>query len=141
MIAGCLATLVGAQVVQMGLFARTYAVLYLDDRDPLLERVWSRVRLEHGLLLGSTLLLAGIGILVAIVVEWARNDFGALAREHESLLALTLVGLGVQTIFGSFFLSVLGLRKHLLFDRRAREKEQVEREEVGELVGGGGRRR
>ena len=140
MIAGCLATLVGAQVVQLGLFARTYAVLYLDDRDPLLERVWSRVRLEHGLLLGSALLLAGMGILVAIVVEWARNDFGALAREHESLLALTLVGLGVQTIFGSFFLSVLGLRKHLLFDRRAREKEQVEREEVGELVGSARRR-
>jgi glycosyltransferase involved in cell wall biosynthesis len=135
MIAGSLATLVGAQVVQLGLFARTYAVLYLNDPDPRLERIWSRVRLEHGLLLGGLILMTGAGILFAIFVEWARNDFGALAREHESLLGMTLVGLGVQTIFGSFFLSVLGLRRHLLFDRRALEYEGTEREKVRELVG------
>jgi glycosyltransferase involved in cell wall biosynthesis len=132
MIAGSLAALVGAQIVQLGLFARTYAVLYLDDRDPKLERVWSRVRLEHGLLLGGLLLLCGAGILLAIFVEWARNGFGALAREHESLLGMTFVGLGVQTIFGSFFLSVLGLRKQFLFDRRGvRYESAEERDTVG----------
>jgi glycosyltransferase involved in cell wall biosynthesis len=132
MIAGSLAALVGAQIVQLGLFARTYAVLYLDDRDPKLERVWSRVRLEHGLLLGGLLLLCGAGILLAIFVEWARNGFGALAREHESLLGMTFVGLGVQTIFGSFFLSVLGLRRQFLFDRRGvRYESAEERDTVG----------
>jgi glycosyltransferase involved in cell wall biosynthesis len=136
MIAGSLATLIGAQVVQLGLFARTYAVVYLEDRDPTLERIYSRVRLEHGLLLGGAVLLLGAGILVAIFVEWVRNDFGALAREHESLLGMTLVGLGVQIIFGSFFLSVLGLRKDLLLDRRAREFEQSESETARELVAG-----
>ena len=55
MIAGCLATLVGAQIVQLGVFARAYAALYLGDRDPQLERLWTRVRLEHGLLLGAVL--------------------------------------------------------------------------------------
>lgn len=138
MIAGSLATLVGAQVVQLGLFARTYAVVYLDDRDPTLERIYSRVRLEHGLLLGGVVLLAGMVILVAIFAEWARNDFGTLAREHESLLGMTLVGLGVQTIFGSFFLSVLGLRKDLLFGRRARPYEEDRAENVRQLVGGRG---
>ena len=42
MIAGAAATLVGAQIVQLGLFARAYAVLYLGDRDPVLERGWTR---------------------------------------------------------------------------------------------------
>jgi uncharacterized integral membrane protein len=113
MIVGIAATLVGAQIVQLGLFARTYAVLYLGDGDPPLERAWSRIRLEHGLLLGVGLLLAGATLLTAVFVEWARSGFGALAREHESLLGVMLVALGVQVIFSSFFLSVLGLRRDL----------------------------
>jgi glycosyltransferase involved in cell wall biosynthesis len=108
MIAGSTATLVGAQVLQMGIFARTYAVLYMGDSDRLLQRLW-RIRLEHGLLLGAVLILTGTTILGAIFVAWAKNDFGMLARQHESLLGLTLIGLGVQVVFGSFFLSVLGL--------------------------------
>jgi hypothetical protein len=55
----------------------------------------------------------GIGVLVAIFAEWASGGFGALGRAHEALFGMTLVGLGVQILFGSFFLSVLGLRKQL----------------------------
>ena len=53
MIIGSTATLVGAQIVQLGVFARTYAVLYLDEPDPFLERTWSKLRLEHGLAVGA----------------------------------------------------------------------------------------
>jgi glycosyltransferase involved in cell wall biosynthesis len=116
MIVGSMATLVGGQVLQLGLFARTYAILYLGDRDPYLPRLWGKVRLEHGLLLGFALSVAGMGIIGGIFVEWASNGFGALGREHLALLGLTLTGLGVQTIFGSFFLSVLGLRQHFILD-------------------------
>jgi glycosyltransferase involved in cell wall biosynthesis len=110
MIAGTTATLVGAQVLQLGLFARTYAVLYLGDSDPLLERHWRRLKLEHGLLAGAVLLLAGAAVLGWIFIEWWRSGFGVLAREHQALFGLTLVGLGLQTMFASFFLSVLQLR-------------------------------
>ena len=116
MIVGSTATLVGGQVLQMGLFARTYAILYLGDRDPYLPRLWGKVRLEHGLLLGLGLALAGMGIIAGIFIEWASGGFQALGREHLALLGLTLTGLGVQTIFGSFFLSVLGLRQHFILD-------------------------
>ena len=44
---------VGASVIQLGLFARTYAALYLGEREPMLESVWRRFRLEHGLALGG----------------------------------------------------------------------------------------
>ena len=111
MMAGVAATLVGAQIVQLGLFARAYAVLYLGDSDPALERGWTKIRLEHGLLLGVTLFLLGAVVLGTIFVEWARGGFGALAREHQALVGVLLVALGVQTIFSSFFLSVLGLRR------------------------------
>jgi glycosyltransferase involved in cell wall biosynthesis len=132
MIAGSLATLVGAQVVQLGLFARSYALLYLNEHDPLMERLWMRVRLEHGLLLGAALTLIGGGVLVAIFVEWASGGFRELGRVHEALFGMTLVGLGMQTLFGSFFLSVLGLRRHLLLrsDRESADEIEKEREMV-----------
>jgi glycosyltransferase involved in cell wall biosynthesis len=130
MIVGSTATLVGGQVLQLGLFARTYAILYLGDRDPYLPRLWGKVRLEHGLLLGLLLALAGMGIIGGIFIEWASGGFQALGREYLALLGLTLTGLGVQTIFGSFFLSVLGLRQHFILDESgmptpAEQPEQV----------------
>ena len=90
MIAGSTATLVGAQIVQLGLFARTYALLYLGDSDPLLERCWKRLRLEHGLLAGGALFLAGAAVLGWIFVDWWSSGFGVLAREHQALFGLTL---------------------------------------------------
>jgi glycosyltransferase involved in cell wall biosynthesis len=124
MIAASTATLVGAQIVQLGVFARSYALLYLNEHDPLMEKLWSKVHLEQGLALGGVLLLAGLGILGGIFAHWAGGGFRALHAEHEALLGLTLIGLGVQTLFGSFFLSVLGLRKHLRFsDDRVATRE------------------
>ena len=128
MIAGSLATLVGAQIVQLGLFARSYALLYLNEHDPTMERLWTRVRLEHGLLLGAGLTLIGGGVLVAIFAEWASGGFRELGREHEAVFGMTLVALGMQTLFGSFFLSVLGLRKHLLLGSERRHAAEVEPE-------------
>jgi hypothetical protein len=45
---------------------------------------------------------------------------------------MTLVGLGVQTLFGSFFLSVLGLRKNLRLESEAERaaEHEPERERV-----------
>jgi glycosyltransferase involved in cell wall biosynthesis len=127
MIVASTATLIGAQIVQLGLFARTYAVLYLGDRDRMLEWVWARFRLEHGLILGGLVALGGFGLLLGIFVEWAASGYGALAREYLALLGLTLAGLGVQSVFASFFLSVLGLRNDFILEERdeARREERI----------------
>jgi glycosyl transferase family 2 len=103
-------TLMGAQVVQLGVFARTYALTHYGEHDALLERLRRKVHMEHGVLLGAALVLTGIGILVTVFARWARGGFGALADEYPTALAVTLVGLGVQTIFGSFFIGLLTMR-------------------------------
>ena len=103
-------TLIGAQVVQTGLFARTYAMTHYGERDTLLERLRPRFHLEHGLLLGLALVLAGVGVLLAVFVRWAQAGFGPLGDEYPTALGVTLVGLGVQTTFGSFFISLLTMR-------------------------------
>jgi glycosyltransferase involved in cell wall biosynthesis len=134
MIVASMATLVGAQIVQLGLFARTYAILYLDDRDRILEWLWTKVRLEHGLVIGALGAVAGLAVMAVIFIEWAGNGFGALSRVYLALFSLTLVGLGVQTVFGSFFLSVLGLRSEEMPDLGAPpERDAVETEAGGRV--------
>jgi glycosyltransferase involved in cell wall biosynthesis len=103
-------TLMGAQVVQLGVFARTYALVHYGEHDALLERLQGRIRLEHGLLLGLALTLTGVGVLVGVFVRWANAGFGPLGDEYPTALGVTFIGLGVQTIFGSFFLSLMTLR-------------------------------
>jgi glycosyltransferase involved in cell wall biosynthesis len=100
-------TLIGAQVVQLGVFARTYARVRIGERDPLLERIGRHLRLEHGLIVGSALVLVSIIGLVAVAVEWAHNGFGALGRAYETALLVTGLGLGIQIVFGAFFLALL----------------------------------
>jgi glycosyltransferase involved in cell wall biosynthesis len=103
-------TLIGAQVIQLGLYARTYALTHFGERDALLARLRQRIHLEHGLLLGVALALAGAGVLLAVFIRWANAGFGPLADEYPTALGVTFFGLGVQTIFGSFFIGLLTMR-------------------------------
>jgi glycosyltransferase involved in cell wall biosynthesis len=100
-------TLIGAQVVQLGVFARTYARVRIGERDPLLERLGSHLRLEHGLIFGTGLVLLSVIGLAAVAVEWVKNGFGALGRAYETALLVTGLGLGIQIVFGAFFLALL----------------------------------
>ncbi|MGH3132196.1 MAG: glycosyltransferase family 2 protein [Gaiellaceae bacterium] len=100
-------TLIGAQVIQLGVFARTYARVRIGERDPLLERLGRSLRMEHGLLAGGGLVLLALAGLVAVVTEWAVEGFGDLGRAYETALLATMLGLGIQVIFGAFFLALL----------------------------------
>jgi hypothetical protein len=100
-------TLIGAQVIQLGVFARTYARVRIGEHDPLLERIGGRLRLEHGLLLGGGLVLLALVGLAAVGAEWAAEGFGTLGRAYETALLATLLGLGIQVVFGAFFLALL----------------------------------
>jgi glycosyltransferase involved in cell wall biosynthesis len=111
LIAGSLLVVVGTQLVGFGLCGRSYAVYQLGDRDPSFERIGSRVRLEHGLLLGLGLMAAGCGAGAIVVGHWVASGLGSLADERITILAATLLIVGVQVFFTSFLLSLLGLRR------------------------------
>jgi glycosyltransferase involved in cell wall biosynthesis len=100
-------TLIGAQVIQLGVFARTYARVRIGERDRLLETLGKHVTLEHGLVIGSALVLASLIGLGLVGWEWASNGFGALGRAYETALLVTGLGLGIQIVFGAFFLALL----------------------------------
>jgi glycosyltransferase involved in cell wall biosynthesis len=100
-------TLIGAQVVQLGVFARTYARVRIGERDPLLDRLARDLRMEHGLIVGGLLVLLAVAGLFAVGAEWAVTGFGTLGRAYETALLATTLGLGIQIVFGAFFLALL----------------------------------
>jgi hypothetical protein len=100
-------TLIGAQVIQLGVFARTYARVRIGERDALLERLGRKLTLEHGLIAGGALSLFAVVGLALVAIEWAHNGFGALGRAYETALLVTALGLGIQIVFGAFFLALL----------------------------------
>jgi hypothetical protein len=104
------AILLGTQVVQLGVFARAFAASHLGETDRLVEWARGRITLEHGLVLGAGLLLAGVVTLAVIFVAWALDGFGALSHEYATAIGFTLVAVGTQVMLGSFFVSLMTMR-------------------------------
>jgi glycosyltransferase involved in cell wall biosynthesis len=111
LIGGSLLLILGAQIVTLGLCAHAYATYFMGERDPWFDRMRARLRLEHGLTLGTILALSGMAIIAAITLRWIAHGFGSLSQERNAIVAATLLVLGIQVIFSSFLLSILGLRK------------------------------
>jgi glycosyltransferase involved in cell wall biosynthesis len=110
-IVGSLLVIVGVQVVSLGLCAHAYGTYFMAERDPWFDRMRARFRLEHGLLLGGVVTLAGLGVVGVIVVKWINRGFGQLSEQRLAIIAATLVIVGIQIFFSSFLLSILGLRR------------------------------
>jgi Glycosyl transferase family 2 len=111
LIAGSLLTIVGAQIVSLGLCALAYATYFMGEEDPWFDRMRARFALEHGLMLGAGVVLLGLAMLVVVVLEWIDAGLGNLAQERVAIAAATLIVLGTQIAFASFLLSILGLRR------------------------------
>lgn len=107
MFAASALAILGVQLIGLGLSAKAYArsELHISDRWLGLMDRW--FTLERGLLLGGALLAAGVGINLAILLDWLAAGRGALFAVRPALAGLTLFVVGVQVMFGSFFLSVV----------------------------------
>ncbi|HXN86412.1 MAG TPA: glycosyltransferase family 2 protein [Candidatus Binataceae bacterium] len=109
MILGSLLTILGFQAIMTGLFAKAYchaARLYAPDL--VLEAFRRHFTLERGLMVGALLLMAGFGVDAKILISWLRSGMGALGAIRPATEASTLMIIGAQIIFSSFFLSLLG---------------------------------
>jgi glycosyltransferase involved in cell wall biosynthesis len=111
MVAGSLLLIVGVQVISLGLCAHAYGTYFMSEKDPWFDRMRSRFRLEHGLMAGGAVLLCGLVLAAAIVIQWIDRGFGALSEERLAIMAAALIIIGLQIFFSSFLLSILGLRR------------------------------
>jgi len=115
LVVACMTVIVGFQLVAFAFFTKVFAIAegLLPD-DPKLSRVFKIFTLEKGLVLGLLVLLGGIILLARSVWIWQQADYGILPSTEENLRRLipatTLIVLGIQTVFSSFFMSALGLK-------------------------------
>jgi glycosyltransferase involved in cell wall biosynthesis len=110
MVVGSLLALLGFQIIATGMFAKAYshsARLYAPDRT--LSVLTRYFNLERGLVTGGIFFLVGIAIDGAILLHWLRSGMGPLDAVRPALLGSTLMVLGAQAIFSSFFLSMLSI--------------------------------
>ena len=112
MIFGVIFTLLGAQILSIGAFAKVFSYAERFDRGgPSLKRALRSVTLESGLLLGGALFLAGFAGCAWVTWMWASGGFGELHQVRQVLFWSMWLFLGVQIIFSSFLLSMLGISR------------------------------
>jgi hypothetical protein len=109
------ATILGSQAVLFWTFSKVFAMgegLLPDD--PMVTRLYRYLTLEVGLIAGAVMSVAGLLGAGAAVARWGATGFGPLDPSASLRLAIpsiTLMILGAECVMGSFFLSVLGLRR------------------------------
>ncbi len=114
MLYSAMGILVGYQAVTFAVFTKIFAISEgLLPEDPRLNRLFRYVTLESGLIVGFLLLAAGAAGSFFAFHYWSSRTYGIL--DPEKMLRIVIPSVfallvACQTIFSSFFLSVLGLR-------------------------------
>ena len=107
LIMGCLALLVGFQVTNFGVFATIAGDPVQRPTDPYTNWILDRLTLERGAVAGGILMLAGIGYHGVMLSRWAASGFTTLPLLSGDIVGMTVLVLGLQSMFASFLLSTV----------------------------------
>jgi len=108
MLLGSLFVLVGYQIIFLGLFAKLYGVsIGIFKADKITKFILKKLSLEKGATLGLTIFLIGFSYALHLVISWITSGFKLLPLRGEDIIAFTLIVMGIQTVFNSFFLSMI----------------------------------
>ena len=108
MILGSLGLLIGFQLLLFGFCTRIYGInINLFHNDRLTELILRYTTLERGAMTGTIIFLGGFIYAVYLVLEWISSGFSILPLKGEDIIAFTLLTLGLQIFFNSFFLSMM----------------------------------
>lgn len=103
----------GYQLIVFAAFTKIFALREgFHPPSPKLNRMFRYVTLEIGVLAGLAMTVAGLAAFGVAIWTWHGTDFGKLdprVTMREAIPSVVLLSLGVQTIFASFFLSILGM--------------------------------
>jgi len=112
MLFGMIFVQLGFEVVLIGLFVKIFSYSErFDHQQHSLERLLRRLKMEHGLLMGAALAVAGFVGDAAVFWQWKAGGFGELHQMRIVIFWSLWFFLGIQIIFSSFFLSMLGISR------------------------------
>ncbi|MCI8871267.1 MAG: glycosyltransferase family 2 protein [Lachnospiraceae bacterium] len=108
------AMMVGFNLVMFSLFVRSYAsVTGFIPTESKLDRWLEDISTERGVVIGLLLFFAGIIITIIAFCIWGNTGFGGLSPENMmriTIPAMLLIVVGIEVIFGSFFIGILHIR-------------------------------
>lgn len=112
MVFGVIFALMGVQVLSIGAFAKVFSYAErFDHKNVSMKRALKGITLETGLIVGAILFAAGLAGCGWITWNWAKSGFGPLNELRNILFWAMWLFMGVQTVFSSFFLSMLGVSR------------------------------
>lgn len=110
MILASMLLLLGYQVSMLGIYAKTFSWLEgLTKQDLIIHSALRYFKLEKGIILGLFISVLGFSIGFITFLNWAKQGFGPLWAIRPAILSMSLFILGIQIVFSSFFLSILGI--------------------------------
>lgn len=109
------ATLVGAQILGFGILIKVYAISsgIWPGHDRWLRFARGR-SIDLGLLLGTLFLLFGLSVLFWAADDWREAKFAALNYQESlrtTITAVTAIAFGLQTLFTSFAIAMVGMKR------------------------------
>jgi glycosyltransferase involved in cell wall biosynthesis len=121
---GILFVLLGVQILSIGAFAKVFSYAERFDTGTIsLKRILRRLTLETGLFLGGLFFVVGFGGSAWITWKWAASGFGPLQAIRWVLFWSMWLFIGVQVIFSSFCLSMLGISRDTYIGDYQRRKD------------------
>lgn len=103
--------ILGYQLIFFSVFAKTYSVTNLGEKSSTIDFINKFLTIERAIFIGLLIILSGIVIGGFIIIKWINSGFGDLQEIKNAIITLTLIVLGIQTIFSSFMLSTLGIKE------------------------------
>ncbi len=76
------------------------------------DKLFKYFNLERGLFIGTVMIITGILLAIWAVAIWARVDFGGIDPRSTMRIVLpsfSIIIMGTQVVFSSFFLSIIGI--------------------------------
>jgi glycosyltransferase involved in cell wall biosynthesis len=126
---GSLAIICGYQAITFALFTQTFGAMEgLIPNSDRFRRLEDSFSVERGLLLAAVAIAGGAILLLLALNEWRVHDFGRLNYTTTMRLVVpgvTLIVLGAQTMFASFFLTVLSLGRGSAASLRSSERKAL----------------
>ena len=112
MFISALLIIIGYQLIFFAFFAKSYSLNHLGENESnLMKKLYKLVTIEKASIFGILTAVIGLIIYTIIFINWLKSGFGALNEIKNSIVALTFITLGIQTIFYSFMLSILGIKE------------------------------
>jgi glycosyltransferase involved in cell wall biosynthesis len=110
MVFSSILAIIGWQILILGTVAKTFAVIVGLEEGRWMRHIIGQFTLERALIVGILQLMTGFGLSAYIFVTWALADFGALQQVKTGITSLTLIVMGILTIFAAFLTSMLQIR-------------------------------